>query len=69
MAAFCETSMSRRKFLLNYFGESFDEINGDGAMMDDNMKSPKKKIKVNIFPIHEFWSDIGQKEVFKKFLK
>ena len=27
----------------------------------------KKKIKVNIFPIHEFWSDIGQKEVFKKF--
>ena len=47
MAAFCETSMSRRKFLLNYFGESFDEINGDGAMMDDNMKSPKKKIKVN----------------------
>ena len=34
--------MSRRKFLLNYFGESFDEINGDGAMMDDNMKSLKK---------------------------
>lgn len=29
----------------------------------------KKKIKVNIFPIHEFWSDIGQKEVFKKFSK
>ena len=47
MAAYCETSMSRRKFLLNYFGESFDEINGDGAMMDDNMKSPKDKIKVN----------------------
>ncbi|MAV81062.1 MAG: ATP-dependent DNA helicase RecQ [Flavobacteriales bacterium] len=47
MAAYCETSMSRRKFLLNYFGESFDEVNGDGAMMDDNMTNPKDRIKVN----------------------
>ena len=47
MAAYCETSMSRRKFLLNYFGESFDEVNGGGAMMDDNMTDPKDKIKVN----------------------
>ncbi len=47
MAAYCETSMSRRKFLLNYFGESFDEVDGDGAMMDDNMTKPKDIIKVN----------------------
>lgn len=47
VAAYAETSMSRRKFLLNYFGENFDEINGEGAMMDDNMKNPKPKIKVN----------------------
>ena len=47
MAAYSETSMSRRKFLLNYFGEEYDEINGEGAMMDDNMKNPKTKIKVN----------------------
>ena len=47
VAAYAETSMSRRKFLLNYFGEDFDEINGEGAMMDDNMKNPKPKIKVN----------------------
>jgi ATP-dependent DNA helicase RecQ len=47
MAAFSETSMSRRKFLLNYFGEKYDDVNGDGANMDDNMKNPKPKIKVN----------------------
>ena len=47
MAAFSETSMSRRKFLLNYFGEKYDEVNGEGAKMDDNMKNPKTKIKVN----------------------
>ena len=47
MAAFSENSMSRRKFLLNYFGEKYDEVNGEGAKMDDNMKNPKTKIKVN----------------------
>ena len=47
IAAYAETSMSRRKFILNYFGEDFDEINGEGALMDDNMKNPKPKIKVN----------------------
>ncbi len=43
MVAFSETSMSRRKFILHYFGEEFDEINGDGADMDDNMRNPKKQ--------------------------
>lgn len=42
VAAYAETSMSRRKFLLHYFGEEFDEVNGAGANMDDNMRNPKK---------------------------
>jgi len=43
VVAYSETSMSRRKFLLHYFGEEFDEINGLGADMDDNTRNPKKK--------------------------
>ena len=43
MVAYAETSSSRRKFILHYFGEEFDEINGEGANMDDNMRYPKAK--------------------------
>ncbi len=43
VVAFAETSISRRKFILHYFGEEFDEVNGDGADMDDNVRNPKKK--------------------------
>jgi ATP-dependent DNA helicase RecQ len=43
MVAYAETSMSRRKFILHYFGEEFDEINGSGADMDDNSRNPKPK--------------------------
>ena len=43
VVSYAETSMSRRKFLLHYFGEEFDEINGEGADMDDNVRNPKKK--------------------------
>ncbi|WP_339651513.1 ATP-dependent DNA helicase RecQ [uncultured Maribacter sp.] len=43
IVAYAETSMSRRKFMLHYFGEEFDEINGDGADMDDNTRNPKDK--------------------------
>lgn len=43
MVAFAETSISRRKFILHYFGEEFDSENGDGADMDDNMRYPKTK--------------------------
>ena len=43
MVAFSETSMSRRKFILHYFGEAFDTDTGDGGQMDDNMRHPKKQ--------------------------
>ncbi|XOD66588.1 MAG: RecQ family ATP-dependent DNA helicase [Flavobacteriales bacterium Tduv] len=44
--AYAETGMSRRKYLLNYFGEAFDETTGEGADMDDNVRYPKKKVEV-----------------------
>ena len=37
--------LSRRKYLLHYFGEEFDEINGEGAGMDDNSRHLKPKIE------------------------
>lgn len=43
VVAYAETSMSRRKFMLHYFGEEFDEVNGAGADMDDNTRNPKEK--------------------------
>lgn len=43
VVAFAETSMSRRKFILHYFGEEFDNATGEGGMLDDNMRNPKKK--------------------------
>ena len=43
VVGYAETSMNRRKYLLHYFGEEFDEKNGDGADMDDNSRNPKKK--------------------------
>jgi len=45
VVSYAETSMSRRKFLLHYFGEEFDDVTGDGADMDDNMRNPKKRIE------------------------
>ncbi|MFV8440684.1 DNA helicase RecQ [Flavobacterium sp. LB2P44] len=45
VVAYAETSMSRRKFLLHYFGEEFDDITGEGADMDDNVRNPKTKIE------------------------
>jgi len=45
VVAYAETSMSRRKFLLHYFGEEFDDVTGEGADMDDNVRNPKMKVE------------------------
>lgn len=45
VVAYAETSISRRKFLLHYFGEEFDDETGEGADMDDNIRNPKKKVE------------------------
>lgn len=45
VVAYAETSMSRRKFLLHYFGEEFDGETGEGADMDDNVRNPKSKVE------------------------
>ncbi|SHM96329.1 DNA helicase RecQ [Flavobacterium xinjiangense] len=45
VVAYAETSMSRRRFLLHYFGEEFDDVNGEGADMDDNVRNPKTKVE------------------------
>ena len=62
VASFCETSMSRRKFILNYFGEEFDELNAEGSKMDDNSKNPKEQIDV----INEFKQVINVIEITKE---
>jgi ATP-dependent DNA helicase RecQ len=45
VVGYAETSMSRRKFLLHYFGEEFDSETGDGSDMDDNVRNPKTKVE------------------------
>ena len=40
VVGYVETSMSRRQYILYYFGEIFDPIKGDGALMCDNSVNP-----------------------------
>ncbi|SHI52828.1 ATP-dependent DNA helicase RecQ [Cruoricaptor ignavus] len=40
VVGYAETSMSRRQYILCYFGEEYDPKNGAGAKMDDNSLNP-----------------------------
>ncbi|MDC8104281.1 MULTISPECIES: DNA helicase RecQ [Chryseobacterium] len=42
VVGYAETSMSRRQYILYYFGEAFDPVNGEGAKMCDNASNPPK---------------------------
>ncbi|MDQ0475661.1 DNA helicase RecQ [Chryseobacterium sp. MDT2-18] len=42
VVGYVETSMSRRQYILCYFGEQFDPVSGDGALMCDNSVNPPK---------------------------
>ena len=71
VACYAETSSNRRKILLNYFGESFDEINGLGAKMDDNSINPKQKIEVKdyILDVIKLITDNNQTKKIKDLSK
>ncbi|MGY8918718.1 MAG: RecQ family ATP-dependent DNA helicase, partial [Flavobacteriales bacterium] len=43
MVGYAETSISRRRYILHYFGEAFDNATGEGGDMDDNMRYPKNQ--------------------------
>lgn len=45
VVAFAESSLSRRKFILHYFGEEFDNDTDEGGDMDDNVRYPKKQFE------------------------
>ena len=45
VVGYAETSISRRKFILHYFGEDFDNETGEGGDMDDNVRFPKKQVE------------------------
>ena len=71
MVSYAETSISRRKFILHYFGEEFDSENGEGADMDDNMRYPKtkseagKELKILIQIIFDTKEKYKSKEIVK----
>ena len=71
MVSYAETSISRRKFILHYFGEEFDSENGEGADMDDNMRYPKtkreagKELKILIKIILDTKEKYKSKEIVK----
>ena len=62
---FAESSISRRKYLLSYFGEKYDPTIYNDNEMDDNSRYPKDKINVKdqmIILIKNYFS--GNKKVF-----
>ncbi len=71
VVAYAETSMSRRKFLLHYFGEEFDSETGEGGDMDDNVRNPKtlKEAQDDVVLLLQMVSDTNEKYKPKDLVK
>jgi ATP-dependent DNA helicase RecQ len=65
MVAYAETSISRRKFLLHYFGEDFNPEKDPGGNMDDNVRFPKEKIEAKEDLIILLQTLLATKEKYK----
>ena len=71
VVALAETSISRRKFILHYFGEEFDNLTGEGGDMDDNVQNPKEQVesKFNLVKLLNTISDTNEKYKVKDLVK
>ena len=65
MVAYAETSISRRKFILHYFGEAFDNETGDDGAMDDNMRFPKEQVEAKDVLVLLLKAVVETKEIYK----
>ena len=65
MMAYAESSISRRKFLLNYFGEEYDPGKDNIDVLDDNLRFPKEKIEAKEYLSILLNKVINSKEKFK----
>ncbi|MBP5377837.1 MAG: DNA helicase RecQ [Bacteroidaceae bacterium] len=61
-AAYCETSVCRRKILLHYFGEAYDK---DNCGQCDNCMNPKKKVEAQQYLVLALKAILATKENFK----
>jgi len=65
MVSYAETSISRRKFILHYFGEQFDNKTGEGGMLDDNMRNPKPQFEAKLDVLNILKIINETKEIYK----
>jgi ATP-dependent DNA helicase RecQ len=66
VVAYAETAMSRRKFLLHYFGEDWDETNpAFSDQLDDNLVNPKEHVEAGQDMAHLFKVIYDLKQQFK----
>lgn len=65
VVAYAETAMSRRKFLLHYFGEDWDETKAGKDELDDNVVNPKERVEAKDEMAHLFQIIADLKGQFK----